>query len=224
MLSAKEIASFDRRRLYLGIRPYVLIHAVDAELRKEGCSVYSSPIRLAELVPSIGDWYRASRCLEIMGDLVACAKPKEKNAASKLAEEIVKALKKEIEDTNKQATLKSLQISDLDARNPIGNNKCNPDEKFCLSCGTIIKKSMGTCPKCGNTQYQADMLNKTTLLLLTLFLGGIGCHKFYLRKPIQGIMYLLFSWTFIPIVIAILELIVYATKSEEELNRKYGKL
>ncbi|MBO36438.1 MAG: hypothetical protein CL612_01230 [Anaerolineaceae bacterium] len=30
-------------------------------------------------------------------------------------------------------------------------------------------------------------------LLLTLFLGGIGAHIFYLGKPVLGILYLAFS-------------------------------
>ena len=66
------------------------------------------------------------------------------------------------------------------------------------------------------------MKSKTTAVLLALFLGGIGGHKFYLDRPSQGILYLLFCWTFIPAIIALLEAIVYATMSEVAFNEKYN--
>jgi TM2 domain-containing membrane protein YozV/type II secretory pathway pseudopilin PulG len=95
------------------------------------------------------------------------------------------------------------------------------DEKYCSSCGSVIKLLAEICPKCGVRQIQVAKINKTVLILLTLFLGGVGGHKFYLGKPIQGVLYLLFCWTFIPSLIALIELIIYAVTSEEALNAKY---
>ena len=43
-------------------------------------------------------------------------------------------------------------------------------------------------------------------MLLALFLGGFGIHKFYQGKYISGILYLLFSWTLIPVVFSIIDL------------------
>ena len=40
--------------------------------------------------------------------------------------------------------------------------------------------------------------SKAIAIILALFLGGIGIHKFYLGQAGQGILYLLFCWTFIP--------------------------
>ena len=40
-------------------------------------------------------------------------------------------------------------------------------------------------------------------VLLALFLGGLGIHKFYVGQPGLGVLYLLFCWTFIPSIIAI---------------------
>lgn len=51
--------------------------------------------------------------------------------------------------------------------------------------------------------------------VLALLLGGIGVHKFYLGKIGLGILYLLFSWTFIPGVIALIEGIIYLCSSDE---------
>jgi len=42
-------------------------------------------------------------------------------------------------------------------------------------------------------------------VLLALFLGGFGFHKFYLGQPGLGVLYLLFCWTFIPSIISVVE-------------------
>lgn len=93
------------------------------------------------------------------------------------------------------------------------------DEKFCESCGEIIKIRAEVCPKCG--VRQKSPFNKTALLLLTFFLGGFGAHKFYLKKYGQGTLYILFCWTFIPSIIAFIEFLIYAFSSTEDLERKY---
>lgn len=63
--------------------------------------------------------------------------------------------------------------------------------------------------------------SKITAVLLALFLGGIGAHKFYLGSIGLGILYLLFFWTGIPLIIALIEGIVYLRMSEEEFRAKY---
>lgn len=66
------------------------------------------------------------------------------------------------------------------------------------------------------------MKSKTTAAILALFLGGLGIHKFYLNQGVQGLLYLLFSWTFIPAVIAFFEGIVYLTMDDRAFQQKYG--
>ena len=56
------------------------------------------------------------------------------------------------------------------------------------------------------SQYSRAQKNRTTGLLLTLFLGGVGGHRFYLGQTGSGIVYLIFCWTFIPAIIAFFEL------------------
>ena len=48
--------------------------------------------------------------------------------------------------------------------------------------------------------------NRNTALVLTLFLGGLGAHRYYLGQILLGILYTLFCWTFVPAVIAFVEL------------------
>lgn len=40
--------------------------------------------------------------------------------------------------------------------------------------------------------------------LLAIFLGGIGVHKFYLGKQGEGIFYVVFCWTLIPLIIGVI--------------------
>jgi TM2 domain-containing membrane protein YozV len=58
--------------------------------------------------------------------------------------------------------------------------------------------------------------------LLAFFLGGFGLHKFYLGNIFQGILYVLFSWTFIPTIIAWIEGASYLLMSDYRFARKYG--
>ena len=67
------------------------------------------------------------------------------------------------------------------------------------------------------------MKSKAVAVLLALFLGGIGMHKFYLGKPLWGIIYLVFCWSYIPSIISFVEGIIYLCTSENEFQAKYGK-
>jgi len=48
--------------------------------------------------------------------------------------------------------------------------------------------------------------NRTTALLITLFFGGLGGHRYYMGQVGMGILYTVFCWTFIPAIIAFIEL------------------
>ena len=64
------------------------------------------------------------------------------------------------------------------------------------------------------------MVNKGTYIALCLFLGGLGIHKFYAGKWIQGLLYVAFCWTGIPVVIALIDLLVAMFKRSDE----YGQI
>lgn len=107
------------------------------------------------------------------------------------------------------------------------------DEKFCSECGAIIKAKAEICPKCGVRQMAAPFVSglssvapngksKLAAALFALFLGGLGIHKFYLGRVGQGILYVLFCWTFVPAVIGVIEGIVFLVMSEGDFNAKYG--
>lgn len=61
--------------------------------------------------------------------------------------------------------------------------------------------------------------NRVVAALLAIFLGAFGAHKFYLRKPLMGIAYFLFSWTIIPAIIGLIEGLYYLYLTDEEFER-----
>ena len=66
------------------------------------------------------------------------------------------------------------------------------------------------------TAYSKDnSVNKVAYCLLALLLGGFGAHKFYSRKIGLGILYLVFCWTWIPSIVALIECIVALTKKAD---------
>lgn len=56
---------------------------------------------------------------------------------------------------------------------------------------------------------------------LAVFFGGIGIHKFYLGKPTWGLAYIFFSWTFIPLILGIIEGISYLLMTDKSFELKY---
>ncbi|QGY85230.1 NINE protein [Staphylococcus epidermidis] len=60
-------------------------------------------------------------------------------------------------------------------------------------------------------------VNKTIYIIVALILGGLGVHKFYADQVGQGILHLVFFWTGIPSVVAIIQaIIVIFTKKADE--------
>ena len=80
---------------------------------------------------------------------------------------------------------------------------------YCSECGKQISDKATACPECGN-QIKSCNSDKSwvALLLLCLFLGGIGIHRFYVGKIGTGILQLitlggLGIWSLIDLIIII---------------------
>lgn len=96
-------------------------------------------------------------------------------------------------------------------------------EKECPFCAEIIKEKAAVCKHCGRNltgnpgtavSTQTDMQaysspkSKTTLILLSFFLGGFGIHRYYVGKIGTGILMTLTLgglgiWTLIDFVYAV---------------------
>ena len=72
------------------------------------------------------------------------------------------------------------------------------------------------------SDHRGPFKSRGAAILLAFFLGGFGGHKFYLGRVGQGILYLLFFWTFIPAIIAFIEMIIYIVSNDDDFHRKYG--
>ena len=102
---------------------------------------------------------------------------------------------------------------------------------FCTACGDSMSSEASACPKCGHpnkskagSTIQAGGPPKSRIVagVLALLLGGIGVHKFYLGKAGFGILYLLFFWTFVPAIIALVEGIIYLVQDDRTFGAKQG--
>ncbi len=71
--------------------------------------------------------------------------------------------------------------------------------------------------------FQSEMSrgrkDPTVALLLCLFLGGLGAHHFYMGNVGVGVLYLLFFWTFIPVIISFVELFLITQRVQNYNNR-----
>lgn len=101
----------------------------------------------------------------------------------------------------------------------------------CTSCGFPIQRPKPfkavppTLPARNNTPsipINRNQKSKGAAVLLALFLGGFGIHKFYLNQIFLGIVYLLFCWTFIPAIISFFEAIILLFMNETEFNKRFG--
>ncbi len=99
---------------------------------------------------------------------------------------------------------------------------------FCRGCGKELHDSAPICPHCGAPQgvetvaKTVQSKSQTSAALLSAFLGGFGAHRFYLGPIWLAIVYLLFCWTGIPGLVAIVETFIIVFSSQETWARKYN--
>jgi TM2 domain-containing membrane protein YozV len=97
---------------------------------------------------------------------------------------------------------------------------------FCRGCGKEIHETAVSCPQCGALQGKQNVVTKRRAVagVLALLLGGLGIHKFYTGAWGWGILYILFCWTYIPAVFALIEGIRYLlVLSDAQFNSQIAK-
>jgi TM2 domain-containing membrane protein YozV len=93
----------------------------------------------------------------------------------------------------------------------------------CTSCGHEISVVERLCPRCGAVHQVIRMKKQTMALTLASTLGVFGVHRFYLDQRTAGLLYLLFCWTGIPALLALIESIVYASTSAQKWADRYNQ-
>lgn len=66
------------------------------------------------------------------------------------------------------------------------------------------------------------MKYKKNAILLALFLGVFGAHRFYLNQKVKGFIYLILSWTLISFFLSIIDSIIFIFMSNENFNKRYN--
>ena len=56
-----------------------------------------------------------------------------------------------------------------------------------------------------------------------ILFGSVGLHKLYTRQYKMFILYLVFFWTFVPMMVGFIEGIRYLFMTDEGFNEKYPK-
>jgi TM2 domain-containing membrane protein YozV len=93
----------------------------------------------------------------------------------------------------------------------------------CSECGKQISDRAAACPSCGvpvviqptKTMVVTAPKSRSLAVLLAMVGGGIGLQKFYLNKPGQGVICILFCWTFIPVIIGFYDGLKYLFTSDQ---------
>lgn len=105
----------------------------------------------------------------------------------------------------------------------------NVTKKNCRACQQLIHPEAEICPHCGVRQMEPSIptnrvgkKSRTTAALLAVFLGWIGAHKFYLNQTGPGLLYLLFSWTYLPGIVGFFEGISYFRMNDQQFAEKHA--
>jgi len=81
---------------------------------------------------------------------------------------------------------------------------------------------MNNYQQMSSANYHNQWRDKNIASLLAIFLGWTGVHKFYLGQVAQGVLYAVFSFTFIPFFLSLVDFFRLVTMGHEEFNDRYN--
>lgn len=96
--------------------------------------------------------------------------------------------------------------------------KVGDGNKYCTNCGKPVDPNAAVCLNCGvalkSANKEGDLAgrDKTTLILVCLFLGGLGIHNFMLGETKKGIFKIVMSLCFfLGWILALIDLVKICT-------------
>jgi len=93
-----------------------------------------------------------------------------------------------------------------------------------LACSQIMQSVPEDKQALFATHFNAAKKDPTSAVLLAIFLGGFGAHKFYMGQTLWGIVYLVFCWTLIPSVISFFEAFTVASQAGRYNQQKASEI
>ncbi len=103
--------------------------------------------------------------------------------------------------------------------------KVGEGETFCDNCGQPVPAGAEVCMSCGFAVKKASNLagkDKLTIILVCLFLGGLGIHNFMMGETKKGIVKIIASFCcYLGGVLALIDLIKICTDKYEVDPEKF---
>ncbi|WP_394389111.1 TM2 domain-containing protein [Shewanella woodyi] len=105
-------------------------------------------------------------------------------------------------------------------------------ESLCTQCSQKIDSSLITCPECHATQGlealagvdpNIHIKNQKLAIWFSFLLGGLGIHRFYLGQYMKGSLYLVFSWTLVPVLVGWVDAIRTLNMSPFNFAQRYSR-
>lgn len=91
---------------------------------------------------------------------------------------------------------------------------------FCRSCGRSISPTRPIGQSAVPPPPASARKSKEAAGILAILLGGLGVHKFYMGRIGLGILYLVFVWTLIPIIVGLIEGIIYLVEDDAKFQTR----
>jgi len=99
-----------------------------------------------------------------------------------------------------------------------GQDQNRADKQNALKTRIAVQEFVSSMPQDKQAafmiEYNSRKKDSTTAVLLAIFLGAFGAHKFYLGDSAIGVLYLLFCWTYIPGILGIIDAFTISKKVE----------
>jgi TM2 domain-containing membrane protein YozV len=94
---------------------------------------------------------------------------------------------------------------------------------FCTQCGSEVPAGNSFCEECGaevatkesKTEAKYAGKSQTVAIVLAVFIGIFGIHRFYLGEMKKGVIYLIFSWTTITFFLGLYDAYKYYSNESD---------
>ncbi|WP_144210681.1 TM2 domain-containing protein [Shewanella donghaensis] len=101
----------------------------------------------------------------------------------------------------------------------------------CPQCSNKIDLNTVTCPQCQTVQgFEAlsgvdpdiRIKNQRLAIWFSVLFGFLGLHKFYLGQHLKGSLYLVFCWTFVPMIVGWVDAVRTLKMSPFNFQQRYS--